>query len=125
MLLLFYRWAQFNIKWIVEKDTVTKDGILLSKVIIIDGMNFLQTADLDTLNWGSLDIKTMIPVIDRYSSHAYNIAQHFHTAGDVPLQGAEHDCIRCKIERETSPRLPLDQLEKSNSLLHHHSMHAR
>ena len=100
-LLLYYRWAslevlQFNSKQVVDKHAVEKDGILLSKGRIIDGMNFLETADLDTLDLGSLGIKTMIPVIDRYSPLAYSIAQHFHWSV-VKHRGME-TCLRFSLE---------------------------
>ena len=100
-LLLYYRYAsmevvQFNSKQLVERHTVLKDGILLSRGRIIDGMNFLETADLDTLNLGSLGVKTMIPVIDRWSPLAYSIAQHFHWTV-VKHRGME-TCLRFSLE---------------------------
>ena len=125
-LLLYYRWAsmevtQFNSKQLVDKHTVMKDGILFSRGRIIDGMNFLETADLDTMNLGSLGIKTMIPVLDRYSPLAYSIAQHFHWTivkhrgmetclrfslehvhilqGMSLFRELSNECIRCKIRR--------------------------
>ena len=126
-LIYYYRVAskevlKFNSKQMVEKQTVMKEGVLLSKGRIIDGMNFLETADMvDTLNLGSLCLKTMIPVIDRYSPLAYSIAQHFHwtvanhkgmesclrySLGHVHiLKGMSLfrelalECIRCKMKR--------------------------
>ena len=105
----------------VEKYTVMKDGVLLSKGRLIDGMNFMETADLDTLNLGSFGVKTMIPVIDRFSPLAYSIAQHIHwtvakhrgmeTCLRMSLEHVHimqgmslfrelgEDCIRCKIKR--------------------------
>ena len=73
-LLYYFRQASkevlsFNNKQVVERKTVMKEGVLLSRGRILDGMNFLETADLDTINLGSLGIKTMIPVVDRYSPH--------------------------------------------------------
>ena len=72
-LLLYFRIGsreveKFNSKQLVEKKTILKDGIRLSTGRIIDGMNFIETADLDTLNLGDLGVKTMIPVLDRYST---------------------------------------------------------
>ena len=125
-LLLYFRFAsrevtQFNSKQLVDRQTVLKDGILLSKGRIIDGMNFIETADLDTLNLGCLGVKTLIPVIDRYSPLAYSIAQHFHWAvvkhrgmetclrsslehvhilqGMSLFRELSNECIRCKIRR--------------------------
>ena len=62
-LLYYFRVAsqevlQFNNRKVVEKRTELKDGVLLSKGRIIEGMNFLETADLDTLNLDKLCIKT-------------------------------------------------------------------
>ena len=125
-LLYYFRLAcreviQFNSKVTVEKHTVMKDGILLSKGRIIDGMNFMETADLDTLNLGSIGVKTMIPVIDRFSPLAYSVAQHIHWTvakhrgmesclrmslehvhimqGMSLFRELSDDCIRCKIKR--------------------------
>ena len=125
-LLLYFRMAsrevtQFNSKQLIDRQTVMKDGILLSKGRIIDGMNFMETADLDTLNLGNLGVKTMIPVIDRFSPLAYSIAQHFHWTvvkhrgmetclrfslehvhilqGMSLFRELSNECIRCKIRR--------------------------
>ena len=125
-LLYYFRQAskevvKFNSKQLVDKQAVMKDGVLLSKGRIIDGMNFLETADLDTLLLGSLCLKTMIPVIDRYSPLAYSIAQHFHWTvtshkgmetclryslgyvnilkGMTLFKELAEECIRCRIKR--------------------------
>ena len=42
------------------------DVALLSKGRITDWMNFMETADLDTLKLAIIGVKTMIPVIDRF-----------------------------------------------------------
>ena len=59
-------------------------------------MNFLETADLDTLNLGALGIKTMIPVVDRYSPLAYSLAQHFHW--EVTKHRGYETCLRASLE---------------------------
>ena len=111
----------FNNKVTVEKQAVMKDGVLLSKGRLIDGMNFQETADLDTLSLGSIGVKTLTPVIDRFSPLAYSIALHIHwtvakhkgmeTCLRVSLEHVKimqgmslfrelgEDCIRCKIKR--------------------------
>ena len=111
----------FNNKVTVEKQAVMKDGVLLSKGRLIDGMNFQETAELDTLNLGSIGVKTLTPVIDRFSPLAYSIALHIHwtvvkhkgmeTCLRVSLEHVRilqgmslfrelgEDCIRCKIKR--------------------------
>ena len=111
----------FNGSKQVERKGVIKDGILLSKGRILDGMNFLESADLDTLDLGSFGIKTMIPVIDRFSPLAYSLAMYFHwdvakhkgaqTCSRISLQHVHIDqgmslfdeinevCIRCKKKR--------------------------
>ena len=123
-LLYYFRSAsneviKFNSKQVADRRTVVKDGVLLSKGRIVDGMNFIETADLDILNLDNLCIKTMIPVIDRHSPLAYSLAQHFHwkVANHKSMEtclrlSLEHvhilqgmslfrelneDCIRCKI----------------------------
>ena len=111
----------FNSKSFVEKRTVLCDGILLSKGRILQGMNFLETAELDTLNLGQLGVKTKIPVLDRFSPLSYSIAQHIHwkvsnhkgieSCLRISLQHVNiiqgmsifreigDECIRCKIKR--------------------------
>ena len=100
-LLYYFRQASrevtmFNRPQVLEKRTVMKDGVLLSKGRILDGMNFLQTADLDTLNLGSLGVKTMIPVIDRFSPLAFSLAQHFHWS--VSKHRGFETCLRMSFE---------------------------
>ena len=68
-LLYYFRKASlevihFNSKASVEKQAVMRDGVLLSKGRIIDGMNFLETADLDTLNLGSIGVNHRRHVAD-------------------------------------------------------------
>ena len=87
---------EFNSKQVVENRTVLKDGVLLSKGRLLDGMNFLETADLDTLNLGNLGVRTMIPVVDRYSPLAYALAQHFHW--NVALHKGFETCLRVSLE---------------------------
>ena len=125
-LLYYFRVAslevlKFNSQQVVDRRTEMKDGVLLSKGRIIEGMNFIETADLDTLNLDNLCIKTRIPVIDRYSPLAYSIAQHFHWTvakhkgmetclryslehvhimqGMSLFKELSEECIRCKIKR--------------------------
>jgi hypothetical protein len=87
---------EFNSKQVIERRTIIKDGVLLSKGRIIDGMHFIETADLDTINLDNLCIKTMIPVIDRYSPLAYSIAQHFHWK--VAKHKGMETCLRLSLE---------------------------
>ena len=125
-LLYYFRLASlevihFNNKVTVEKHAVMKDGVLLSRGRLIDGMNFQETADLDTLNLGSIGVKTLTPVIDRFSPLAYSIALHIHwtvakhkgmeTCLRMSLEHVRimqgmslfkelgEDCIRCRIKR--------------------------
>ena len=55
-----------------------KDGILVSRGRIIDGMNFVETGDLEIPDLMRLGIKAHVPVIDRHSPLAYSIASHVH-----------------------------------------------
>ena len=125
-LLYFFRQAssevlEFNSSQVVNRKSIMKDGVLLSRGRILDGMNFIETADLDTLHLGSLGIKTMIPVIDRFSPLAYSLGQHFHwtvakhrgfeTCLRISLQHVHilqgmslfrelaDECFRCKMKR--------------------------
>ena len=125
-LTLYFRIAsrevlEFNSKVVVEKRAVMKDGILLSRGRLIQGMNFLETAELNSFNLGSVCIKTQIPVIDRFSPLAYSIAQYIHynvakhkgmeschrislhhvniLQGMSLYREINEDCIKCKIKR--------------------------
>ena len=100
-LLYYFRQAtrevlRFNSKQVVERRTILKDGVLLSRGRILDGMNFLETADLDTLNLGTLGIKTMIPVIDRFSPLAYSLGQYFHWK--IAKHRGYETCLRMSLE---------------------------
>ena len=100
-LLYYFRQAAreviaFNGKQLIERRTILRDGVLLSRGRILDGMNFQETADLDTLNLGSLGIKTMIPVVDRFSPLAYSLAQHFHWS--VAKHRGQETCLRMSLE---------------------------
>ena len=100
-LILYFRLAaqealEFNKPDFIEKHAIMKDGILLSKGRIIDGMNFLQSSDLENLNLGSLGIKSMIPIIDRFSPLAYSIAQHIHWT--VANHKGMETCQRISLE---------------------------
>ena len=87
---------KFNSKQVVDRRTEMKDGVLLSRGRIIDGMNFIETADLDTLNLDNLNIKTRIPVIDRFSPLAYSLAQHFHWT--IAKHRGMETCLRMSLE---------------------------
>ena len=87
---------QFNSKSVVEKKAVLQDGILLSRGRIIQGMNFIETAELDNLNLGQLGIKTKIPVIDRFSPLAYSIGQHIHWI--VAQHKGIESCLRISLQ---------------------------
>ena len=143
-LLYYFRKAslevlEFNSQKVIQARTESKDGILLSKGRIIDGMNFIETADLDTLNLGSLCIKTKIPVIDRFSPLAYSIAQHFHWTvmqhkgveschryslehvhilqGMSLFKELSEECIRCKMRRGKFIRASLGPLSDKQLII--------
>ena len=52
---------------VVEKVAVEVDGVLLSKGRILDGLNFMETGELENINLGSLGVKVKTPVLDRWS----------------------------------------------------------
>ena len=66
----------FNSSSIVKKIAYEKDGILLSKGRLLDGLNFVETGELGNLNIGSLGVEVDTPVLDRFSPLSYSIAQH-------------------------------------------------
>ena len=69
---------KFNTQAAIDKIAYEKDGILLSKGRLLEGMNFVETGELGNLNIGALGIKVNTPVLDRYSPLSYSIAQHIH-----------------------------------------------
>ena len=89
---------EFNSKQVVERRTEMKNGVLLSKGRIVYGINFIETADLDTLNLDNLCIKTKIPFIDRFSPLAYSLTQQFHWTV------AKHRGMRFSLDMSTSYR---------------------
>ena len=68
----------FTSSSVIKKIAQEKDGILLSKGRLLDGMNFVETGELGDLNIGSLGVKINTPVLDRYSPLSYSIAQYIH-----------------------------------------------
>ena len=130
---------KFNSKAYIEKRGVMHDGILLSKTRLIQGMNFLETADLDTLNLGDIGLKTRIPVLDRYSPLAYSVAlyihwkiakhkgiesclrmslEHVHILQGMNLfREISQDCIRCKIKRGRYIQASLGPLSEKQLLI--------
>ena len=100
-LLYYFRVAsqevlKFGNRKMVEKSTELKDGVLLSRGRIIDGMNFIETGDMDTVNLDDMCVKTRIPVIDRWSPLAYSIAQHIHWT--VAKHRGMESCLRYSLE---------------------------
>ena len=86
----------FNSKTAVTKCGVLHDGILLSNSRLLQGMNFIETAELDTLNLGNIGLKTKIPVIDRFSPLAYSIALHIHWK--IAKHKGMESCLRISLE---------------------------
>ena len=50
---------------------------MLSKGRIMQGMEFLETAEVD-VDLGAMGIRTSLPVMERHSPLSYAIAQHVH-----------------------------------------------
>jgi hypothetical protein len=53
------------------------DGVILSRGRIMQGMEFMETAEVD-VDLGSMGIRACLPVLGRHSSLSYSIAQHVH-----------------------------------------------
>ena len=79
----------------LAKIGVEVDGVILSKGRIMEGMEFLETAELE-LNLGAMGLRTHLPVLDRYSPLSYSIAQYVHWKL-APHRGAE-TCNRVSLE---------------------------
>ena len=121
--------THFNSSTKVEKIAVLKDGILLSRSRIIDGMNFQQTGGMSVSGLGDLGLKGFTPVIDRYSPLAYCIGRHIHwnlachrgietcyrfslehvhiVQGVNLFKELAEECIRCKLKRKKFVEMPM------------------
>ena len=86
---------QFNSKSMLDRIAVEQDGILLSRTRINDVLNFVETGDLEISDLGSLNIRSKVPIIDRYSPLSYSIARHIH---DSEHRGVE-TCFRKSLEQ--------------------------
>ena len=56
---------------------------------------YLETGDLEISDLGSLNIRSKVPIIDRYSPLSYSIARHIH---DSEHRGVE-TCFRKSLEQ--------------------------
>ena len=126
-LLYLYRKATCEIKHFnkgskLERISVEREEVFLSRGRILDDMNFRETSELPFLSLGNLGVRTNLPMLDRHSPLAYSVAEHVHwdlakhkgaeTCNRVSLenvfiiQGATlykemgEDCIRCKMKRK-------------------------
>ena len=68
---------EFNSKTYIKKHTIEKNGILLSRSRMVDGLNFQDIGELK-VDLGSLGLKVNVPVLDRYSPLSLSIALHVH-----------------------------------------------
>ena len=90
---------KFNSKEKVDKIGVIKDGILLSKGRILDGMNFVQAGGMAVTGLDDLGVKAYTPVIDRFSPLAYSIGNHIHW--DIGKHHGIETCNRISLENVT------------------------
>ena len=72
------------------------EGVLLSRDRLVQGMDFMETAELD-LNLGAMGIRTSLPLLDRYSPLSYSIAQHVHW--DLGKHRGPESCSRLSLEQ--------------------------
>ena len=71
---------KFNKPELLMKISVEKDGILMSKTRILDGQRFQLAGGLENQNiLAEYNMKLMTPVLDRFSSLSYSIADYIHT----------------------------------------------
>ena len=59
---------------VLKKIGVEVDGVILSKGRIMQGMEFLETAEVD-MDLGAMGIRSTLPLLDRHSPLSYAIAQ--------------------------------------------------
>ena len=100
-LLYLYRKATDEVKHFcnmnkINKIAVEKEGVLLSKGRILDGMNYRETGELVNLDLGDLGIKTHLPLLERFSPMAYSVADHVHW--DLAKHRGVETCARLSME---------------------------
>ena len=142
-LLYLFRKGSLEVKKFVSKQIINKvchevEGILLSKGRLIDGMNFVETAELD-FNLGSLGVKINIPVLDRFSPLSYSIAQHVHwklgnhkgiettnrlilehvciLQGMTLCRELAEECIRCHMKRKKLLEVPMGPISEDQLII--------
>ena len=71
------------------------DGVILSRGRIMQGMEFMETAEIK-VDLGSLGIRTSLPVLHRHSPPSYSIVQQMHWSL-APHRGVE-TCNRVSLE---------------------------
>ena len=120
---------EFCSQTVINKFTYEKDGLLLSKGRLLEGINFVETGEFGDYNIGSLGIKINTPVLARYSPLSYSIGQHIHwtigrhrgieTSNRISLQHVtimqgmtlyrelSDDCIRCQMKRKKLVEVPM------------------
>ena len=130
---------QFNSHSVVQKIAIERDGILLSKGRLLDGMNFVETGELGDLDMGTLGVKVNTPVLDRFSPLSYCIAQYVHWSLSKHrgietnnrmsmehvsiIQGMNlyreiaEECLRCKMKRKKFLEVPMGPVAQDQLVL--------
>ena len=67
----------FHSTQVLKKIGYEMDGVVLSRGQIMQGMEFMETTEID-VDLGSMGIIASLPVLDRHSLLSYSIAQHVH-----------------------------------------------
>jgi hypothetical protein len=125
-LLYLYRKGTLEVKAFHSAKEVKRmgyevEGVLLSRDRLIQGMDFLETAEVQ-LDLGAMGIKTSVPVLDKYSPLSMSVARYIHwdvahhkgaeTCSRLALEQVKileggglfrelgEQCIRCKIKRK-------------------------
>ena len=80
----------------LNKMSYEVEGVLLSRDRLLQGMDFMETAELD-LNLGSMGIRTSLPVLERYSPLSYSIALYVHW--DLGKHRGAETCSRLSLEQ--------------------------
>jgi hypothetical protein len=99
-LLYLFRKATEELKGFHSAEVLKKighkvDGVILSKGRIMQGMEFMETAEVE-VDLGAMGIRASLPVLDRHSPLSYAIAQHVHWTL-APHKGVE-TCNRVSLE---------------------------
>ena len=79
---------------VLEKIVLEVEGVILNKERLLQGIEFLETAEVD-VDLGAMGIMTGLPVCDRESPISYSIAQY--VPWDLSVHRGAETCARLSV----------------------------